>query len=119
MLDKYQGLKLLAAHGGGYLPTYIGRSDHAWSVRSDAHSCKELPSSYLKKITFDSLVYNPVALRNLVEMVGEDNVTIGTDYPFDMGVTNPVDRLEAANFSDSVREKIASTNAAKLFQWAN
>ena len=52
-------------------------------------------------------------------MVGEDNVTIGTDYPFDMGVINPVDRLEAANFSDSVREKIASTNAAKLFQWAN
>jgi aminocarboxymuconate-semialdehyde decarboxylase len=119
MLDKYQGLKLLAAHGGGYLPTYIGRSDHAWSVRSDAHSCQELPSSYLRKITFDSLVYNPIALRNLVEMVGEDKVTIGTDYPFDMGVTNPVDRLEEANFADSVREKIASTNAAKLFQWAN
>jgi aminocarboxymuconate-semialdehyde decarboxylase len=118
MLDKYPGLKLLAAHGGGYLPTYIGRSDHAWSVRSDAHSCKELPSSYLKKMTFDSLVYSPAALRNLVEAVGEDNVTIGTDYPFDMGVTNPVDRLEAANFADSIREKIATTNAANLFDWA-
>jgi aminocarboxymuconate-semialdehyde decarboxylase len=118
MLDKYSGIKLLAAHGGGYLPTYIGRSDHAWSTREDAHSCKELPSAYLKRIHFDSLVYSPSALRSLVETVGEDKVTIGTDYPFDMGVNNPVDRLEAANFSDSIREKIATTNAANLFDWA-
>jgi aminocarboxymuconate-semialdehyde decarboxylase len=72
----------------------------------------------LKRIHFDSLVYSPSALRNLVETVGEDKVTIGTDYPFDMGVNNPVDRLEAANFSDSIREKIATTNAANLFDWA-
>ena len=55
-------LRLVAAHGGGYLPTFLGRSDHAWQVRPEAHGCRELPSSYLRRLRFDSLVH-PGALR--------------------------------------------------------
>ncbi|MCE0444593.1 amidohydrolase [Streptomyces tricolor] len=55
VLDRHPGLKLIAAHGGGYLPTHIGRSDHAWSGRSDAGAgCARPPGSYLKRIYFDS-----------------------------------------------------------------
>ena len=58
-LDRHRGLRLLAAHGGGFLPTYIGRSDHAWAERPDARGCAPPPSAYLRRIWYDALVYSP------------------------------------------------------------
>lgn len=117
-LDRHPALRLLAAHGGGYLPTYIGRSDHAWQNRPDAQACKELPSSYLRGMWFDALVYTPSALRHLVEAVGVDRVMLGSDYPFDMGVTDAPARAAAAGLSESDLTRILSTNAAELFDIA-
>jgi aminocarboxymuconate-semialdehyde decarboxylase len=114
VLDRFPRLKLVAAHGGGYLPTYIGRSDHAWRVRPDARGCAEPPSSYLRRMWFDALVYTPRALRHLVEEVGADRVVLGTDHPFDMGVTDPVARLDAAGLDPVARDAIAGGNALEL-----
>ncbi|MEI2731147.1 MAG: amidohydrolase family protein [Dermatophilaceae bacterium] len=114
VLDRFPHLKILAAHGGGYLPTYIGRSDHAWLVRPDARGCADLPSDYLRRMWFDSLVYTPQALELLVETVGPDRVVLGSDYPFDMGVTDPVDRLDATLLGDPTRDLIRAGNAAGL-----
>jgi len=60
--DRHPDLKIIAAHGGGYLPTHIGRSDHAWSARTDTRGCAHPPSSYLKQLYFDSLVHDPYVL---------------------------------------------------------
>ena len=113
-LDRHPGLKLLAAHGGGYLPTYIGRSDHAWSARPDARGCREAPSVYLRRIWYDALVYTPAALRHLVEAVGGDRVALGTDYPFDMGVSDPVERVAAADLPPAQHDAVLGENAAAL-----
>jgi len=115
-LDRHPRLKLLAAHGGGFLPTYIGRSDHAWAERPDARGCAQPPSSYLRRIWYDALVYTPQALRHLVEVVGSDKVVLGTDYPFDMGVTDPVERASAAGLPAADLTAILSGNAAALFR---
>jgi predicted TIM-barrel fold metal-dependent hydrolase len=115
-LDRHPGLKLLAAHGGGFLPTYIGRSDHAWAERADARGgCAHPPSAYLRRIWYDALVYTPQALRHLVEVVGSDKVMLGTDYPFDMGVTDPVERAAAAGLPAADLTAILSGNATTLF----
>ncbi|WP_406438120.1 amidohydrolase [Streptomyces sp. NBC_01613] len=114
VLDRYPRLKLVAAHGGGYLATYIGRSDHAWRVREDARGCAEPPSSYLRRMWFDALVYTPRALRHLVEEVGADRVVLGTDHPFDMGVDDPVARLDAAGLAPAERAAVAGGNALDL-----
>ncbi|MGW2515584.1 amidohydrolase family protein [Streptomyces sp. NPDC001617] len=114
VLDRYPRLKLVAAHGGGYLPTYIGRSDHAWRVREDARGCVEPPSGYLRRLWFDALVYTPRALRHLVEEVGADRVVLGTDHPFDMGVDDPVARLDAAGLAPADRAAVAGGNALDL-----
>ncbi|NUS27273.1 MAG: amidohydrolase [Streptomyces sp.] len=114
VLDRFPRLKLVAAHGGGYLPTYIGRSDHAWRVRRDARGCAEPPSAYLRRMWFDALVYTPRALRHLVEEVGADRVVLGTDHPFDMGVDDPVARLDAAGLSPADRAAVAGGNALDL-----
>lgn len=114
VLDRFPRLKLVAAHGGGYLPTYIGRSDHAWHAREDARGCAEPPSAYLRRMWFDALVYTPRALRHLVEEVGADRVVLGTDFPFDMGVDDPVARLDAAGLPAADRAAVAGGNALDL-----
>jgi predicted TIM-barrel fold metal-dependent hydrolase len=113
-LDRHPRLKLLAAHGGGFLPTYIGRSDHAWENRPDARGCVQRPSEYLRRIWYDALVYTPQALRHLVEAAGAGRVVLGTDYPFDMGVTDPVERATAAGLPTAGLTAILSGNAVSL-----
>ncbi|MBU3864981.1 amidohydrolase [Streptomyces sp. 4503] len=114
VLDRFPRLRLIAAHGGGYLPTVLGRADHAWLHRAEARSCAHLPSAYLECLWFDSLVYAAQDLRNLVAAVGAERVLLGSDYPFDMGVTDPLDRLHAARLSAHQTTRIASANAAEL-----
>ncbi|MDQ0777653.1 aminocarboxymuconate-semialdehyde decarboxylase [Streptomyces aurantiacus] len=115
VLDRHPGLKLVAAHGGGYLPTHIGRSDHAWTTRPDAGAgCARLPSSYLKQLYFDSLVHDPQVLRELVRVAGADRVLLGSDFPFDMGTENPVGALRAACLSDTDFHAVRGGNAATL-----
>jgi aminocarboxymuconate-semialdehyde decarboxylase len=114
VLDRHPRLRLVAAHGGGYLPTYLGRSDHAWQVRPEARRCALPPSEYLRHLYFDSLVYNPAALRALVDAVGAEQVLLGSDYPFDMGVVDPVRRLAAAGLDPQTERAIRCGNAARL-----
>jgi aminocarboxymuconate-semialdehyde decarboxylase len=115
LLDRHPGVRIVAAHGGGYLPTYLGRSDHAWDVRPEARRCAEPPSTYLRRMWFDSLVYTPPALRHLVDAAGVDRVVLGTDYPFDMGVPDPVDRLAEAGLAPAAEQAIRGGNALDLF----
>ncbi|MEC3853993.1 amidohydrolase family protein [Paenarthrobacter ureafaciens] len=114
VLDRHPNLKIVAAHGGGYLPTTIGRSDHAWKVRPEAQGCAEPPSSYLHRIFFDSLVHNPSELRALVTAAGPDQVLLGSDYPFDMGSDLPVNEVHAAGLSASEAVRVLGANAAAL-----
>lgn len=114
VLDRHPDLKILAAHGGGYLPTTIGRSDHAWKVRPEAQRCAEPPSTYLQRIFFDSLVHSPRELRALVEVAGAGQVLLGSDYPFDMGSSDPVGAVSEAGFTAADAAKVLAGNASGL-----
>ncbi|MET8828055.1 amidohydrolase family protein [Streptomyces sp. NPDC004610] len=114
VLDRHPRLRILAAHGGGYLPVYLGRTEHAWRARPEARTCERPPGEYLREIYFDSLVYTPYALRHLVATVGAGQILLGSDYPFDMGVTDPRARLTAAGLSPHERDSVAGGNAARL-----
>lgn len=117
VLDRHPRLRLIAAHGGGYLPTHIGRSDHAWSARSDAGAgCAHPPSSYLKRLYFDSLVHDRHVLRELIRAAGADRVLLGSDFPFDMGTEDPVGALRAARLTDSDFHAVRGGNAAALLR---
>ena len=115
VLDAYPGLKICAAHGGGYLPSYIGRSDRGHHVRPEAGKIKRRPSEYLKQIYFDSVVYRPEALRHLVAEVGVTQVVVGTDYPFDMGEYDVHGLISAIpGLTDEERDMILGRNATRL-----
>ena len=109
VLDRHPGVRLLAAHGGGFLPFYLGRFEHAWKVR------RESPREYLRRIWFDTVVYEPRALRNLIDEVGVSQVVAGTDYPYDMGAWDVAGLLAAVpGLDDAGRAAIAGGNARRL-----
>ena len=115
-LDKYPGVKICAAHGGGYLPSYIGRSDHC--VENWPAECKpvdKLPSQYLPQLYFDTLVYSTENLRHLIRTVGADRLVIGTDFPFNMSKKDAVDHLlSVSELSPEEQEAILGGTLAKL-----
>ncbi len=89
-LDELPELKLLLAHGGGFAPYQIGRLVHGHRVRPEARAhTNSSPADLLKRIYFDSLVFEPQALRYLIDLVGADHVCVGTDSPFDMADQDP------------------------------
>jgi aminocarboxymuconate-semialdehyde decarboxylase len=117
VLERYPSLKIIASHGGGYLPAYSGRIDHAWGARTDAHgTLPKAPSFYLKKIYLDTIVFTPHQLEALVELFGVDKILLGTDYPYDMGEYDPIGHIASvASFTDADRAAIAGGNAKALF----
>jgi len=117
-LDKFPGLKVLAAHGGGFLPSYAMRSDHACfaaPMNCDPNIVlKKKPSEYLNQLYFDALVFSGEALRHLVAQVGSSQIMIGSDHPFPWE-EHPVDHIMGSPLSDEDKVAILSENAAKLF----
>jgi aminocarboxymuconate-semialdehyde decarboxylase len=114
VLDRHPDLRIVFAHGGGYLPFHPARMDHGWAVREEITTPRERPSSYLRQLWFDSLVYEPELLEVLVERVGADRVLLGSDFPFDMGVEDPVGHVHACGLGDGDKRAICGGNAATL-----
>jgi len=116
VLDRHPGLKIVAAHGGGYLPSYCGRSNHGHAVRPEVKAAAlQKPVEYLRRIWFDTLVYEPQGLRHLIDVVGASQLVVGSDYPFDMGHEDPHGLLAATpGLSDAERAAILGGNARSL-----
>ena len=117
-LDKYPGLKLCAAHGGGYLPSYADRSDHGcltFPERCDKSIVlKKKPTEYLKQIYFDALIFGTEALRHLAAQVGPGQIVMGTDYPFPWEDKAVDHILNTPTLSDAQRAAMLGGTAAKL-----
>jgi aminocarboxymuconate-semialdehyde decarboxylase len=117
VLEKYPGLKIILAHGGGQFPYIVGRMEHGYQVRPE---CKEKvhqsPMAFFKNFYFDIITHNPDALRYLIRIAGSDHVLLGSDYPYDMGDPNPVQTVsELSGIKAGDRQKILRENAIALF----
>jgi len=117
-LDRFPGLRICAAHGGGYLPSYAPRSDHPCRVApwhcDSSIKLKKKPTEYLKALYFDTLVFTSEMLRHLASEVGTSQLVIGTDHPIPWH-QNPVDHImNAPGFNDDERIAMLGGTAAKL-----
>src|SRR5712675_2090513 len=116
VLERHPKLKILAVHGGGYLASYSGRIDHAWGARSDAHGdLPKAPTSYLKQVYFDTVVFTEHQLEYLIKVFGADHIIMGTDYPFDMADYDPVGHVTGTESLDAKTvAAICGGNAKRL-----
>ena len=116
-LDLFPRLKICAAHGGGYLPSYSGRNDECLKAfPKQCQPLKKLPSEYLKQLYYDSVLFTPEDMRHLIAVVGSSQVVLGTDYPALWNRT-PVDRILAIpGLSDEQRLAIFNGTLARLLK---
>ena len=115
--DKFPGLRVFAAHAGGYLPSYLGRTEAACEVRGNAKCANtRRPSEILKsQVLIDTMVFSDEGLRHLVAEVGVSQIVYGTDVPFNWPVT--VDLVLNAKFlGDADQTAILSGNLARLLR---
>jgi aminocarboxymuconate-semialdehyde decarboxylase len=118
VFEDHPELRLVLVHGGGYLPFYCSRADHTWEMRPETRVKipDHPPSHYMKRLFYDTVVFQPLYLRHLIEIVGIERVMLGTDYPFDMSETDPRGLIAATDgLSDEDRRALSGDNAARVF----
>ena len=116
-LDRFPALEVVLVHGGGFLPYHIGRFDRGHTTRAEARADgAALPSGYLRRFHYDTLVQFAPALAYLVNVVGEDRVLLGSDHPFWLGDPEPTRIVREACLPAEAQRAILGENAARLLR---
>ena len=112
-----ESLKICFAHGGGNFAFGLGRADNAWKHRDIVRQdCPRPPSEYARRFYTDGIVFNPGALKLLVDVIGADHVLLGSDYPFPLGEQSIGSLVRSADFlSAEQKQGITRGNAASFF----
>jgi len=116
VLERLPGLRIAFAHGGGAFPGTIGRIEHAFHTRPDLVAVDNAvnPRDYLGRFYVDSLVHDPVALRHIIALFGEERVALGSDYPFPLGEARPGALLESlSELSADARARLLGLNGLR------
>jgi aminocarboxymuconate-semialdehyde decarboxylase len=115
VLERLPDLRICFAHGGGAFPFTLGRLDHGWSVRPEGPAAiPKPPREYARRLHFDSLTHSAANLRFLVAEFGADRVAMGSDYPFDMGSSDPVSAVAEAGLDPGARAFVEGGTAARF-----
>jgi len=118
-------LKICTFHGGGFFPYHVSRFDREYLTgtqatrrtdRPNSPRCAAVPSTYLKNLYFDTLVYDVETLEFLRRKVGADHLMLGTDFPYILGDWQCVDKVEALSCSELEKRAILEDNASKLLK---
>ena len=117
-LDMFPGLKICSAHGGGYLASYMDRSDHGCLTFPNRcnRTLKKRPTEYLKQLYYDALIFTPEALRHLAANVGSSQIMLGTDYPYPWEDKAVDHIMNTPSLTDEERIAMLGTTAAKLLK---
>ncbi|HET7597480.1 MAG TPA: amidohydrolase family protein [Burkholderiales bacterium] len=115
VLERLPHLRIAFAHGGGNFIPLLRRIDHGFRVRREARAVIDRPpSAYLRRLYFDSITHDTELLELLCKRVGSDRVMLGSDYPFDMGVQDPVGVLGETTLSEADRQNILHRTAEEF-----
>ncbi|CEJ13449.1 Amidohydrolase [bacterium YEK0313] len=115
VMEELPDLRICLSHGGGFLPYQIGRLVHGRKVRLEAQTTQRSPKDLFRRFYFDTITHDPAALAYLIDLVGPQQVMLGTDIPFDMADETPMATLDSVEgLSAEARGLIASGNAVRL-----
>ena len=108
VFEKLPRLRVAFAHGGGAFPGTLGRIEHGFNVRPDlvAVNNEINPRKYLGRFIVDALVHDPRVLNYMMELMGEENIAMGSDYPFPLGEHVPGSMIESMDLSDESKSQL-------------
>jgi aminocarboxymuconate-semialdehyde decarboxylase len=118
VFERLPNLKVAFAHGGGSFPATIGRIEHGFNVRPDlvAVHNEVNPREYLNRIYLDTLVHDPLKLDYLLNLMGPNQLALGTDYPFPLGELEPGKLIDSMPYEDNIKERLLNGTA---LEWLN
>lgn len=112
VLERHPALRFGFVHGGGFAPYQTGRWDHGWGCRAESKAMVEqAPTTYFRRMFFDSLTHDRDSLLLLGRRVGWPHVMLGSDYPFDMAEAEPVTAVEDLELPEADQEAVLSGTA--------
>ena len=113
VFEQFPKLRVAFAHGGGSFPITIGRIEHGFNVRPDlvAIDNNVNPRNYVGKFWIDSLVHDEKAMNYIIDVIGEDKICLGSDYPFPLGEHHPGKLIEGMIVENALKEKLLFKNA--------
>jgi aminocarboxymuconate-semialdehyde decarboxylase len=113
VFERLPNLKVAFAHGGGSFPATIGRIEHGFNVRPDlvAVHNEVNPREYLNRIYLDTLVHDPLKLDYLLNLMGPNQLALGTDYPFPLGELEPGKLIDSMPYEDNIKERLLNGTA--------
>jgi aminocarboxymuconate-semialdehyde decarboxylase len=115
VFEKFPKLRIAFAHGGGAFPSGIGRIEQGYKVRPDLTAVDNdvNPKEYLGRFYIDSLVHDAKFLRYLIDVMGKENICLGSDYPFPLGEAIPGKLIEGMRMAKGLKENLLFSNALK------
>lgn len=113
VFERLPKLKVAFAHGGGAFPSSVGRIEHGFNVRPDLVAIDNNinPREYLDKFYLDTLVHDPLMLDFLMNLMGPNQLALGTDYPFPLGELQPGKLIDSMPYDDKIKERLLSGSA--------
>ena len=115
VLDRWPTIRWCFAHGGGAFPYILPRLDKGWHTVDAARAAiPEPPSHYAHRVWIDSLTHSPRVLGFALETFGSERIVLGSDYPFKLGVDDPVGELEPLGLDTATRRRLTTDNAREL-----
>ena len=113
IFERLPKLKVAFAHGGGSFPSSIGRIEHGFHVRPDLVAVDNNinPREYLDKFYLDTLVHDPLMLDFLMNLMGPNQLALGTDYPFPLGELQPGKLIDSMPYDDKIKERLLNGSA--------
>jgi aminocarboxymuconate-semialdehyde decarboxylase len=114
-LDRAPNLRIAFGHGGGAFAMLLPRMEHAWNTMPTVkEAIPHAPRSYVKRLCFDSLVYDRQTLRHIIGVFGADRVCLGTDYPFQIYERDPSGSVERLELDQATTRMLRAGNAARF-----
>jgi aminocarboxymuconate-semialdehyde decarboxylase len=111
VMDRYPKVKVMLAHGGGFTPYQAARWEHGWAVRPEPKKkIKSQPQNIAGRFIYDTILHSAKTLEAMIGLVGADRVMLGSDYPYDMGLTDCVSHVRGLKISDIDTASILSGN---------
>jgi aminocarboxymuconate-semialdehyde decarboxylase len=111
-LTRFSGVSLLLSHAGGALPYALGRLRRNHAIHPGEYAD---PAAGFARLYFDTVLFEPLALRFLCDVVGADKIMLGSDYPFGIGDPDPCGVVAQTALTQAEREAILGGNAARIF----
>ena len=119
VLERHPDLRVLLFHGGGALPSIIGRIDNGYKMAASRMPIPRPPSTYLNQLAFDTITHNHNMLRYLAATYGSDHIVVGSDYPLGGGgIPKPITDLKSVGFNAEDYDQIAGGAAHRLLRLA-